>query len=166
MNFDTLKNTLVRALSDANIGEYEIYYMSSEELSVDTLNKEQNSFSSGVSGGICFRVLYDGKMGYAASELMEEGEMKALVSRAVENAKATEKPDTVGIFANSGKYFYDRYSQEVCGDVSGKSWMFGGISGWPTALLNLDQSYDMTGKYLENRCAISDILTQRTNLFK
>ena len=104
MNYDLLKKAIEDEAARQGLSEYEIYYMSNEELSVDTLNKEPNSFSSGVSGGICFRVLYDGKMGYAASELMEEGEMKALVSRAVENAKGTEKPDTVGIFAGSPSY--------------------------------------------------------------
>ena len=104
MNYDLLKKTIENEAARQGLTEYEIYYMANEELSVDTLNKEQNSFSSGVSGGICFRALCDGKMGYAASELMEEGEMKALVSRAVENAKATEKPDTVGIFAGSPSY--------------------------------------------------------------
>ncbi len=104
MNYQLLKKAIEDEAARLGLTEYEIYYMSNEELSVDTLNKVQNSFSSGNSGGICFRVLYDGKMGYAASELMEEAEMKALVSRAMANAEATEKPDTVGIFAGSESY--------------------------------------------------------------
>ena len=104
MNYELLKKAIEDEAKLQGLTEYEIYYMSSDELSVDTLNKEPNSFSAGVSGGICFRVLYDGKMGYAASELMEESEMKALVSRAVANASATEKPDTVGIFKGSESY--------------------------------------------------------------
>lgn len=104
MNYQLLKNTIEDEAKKQGLEEYEIYYMSNDELSVDTLNKEPNSFSAGVSGGICFRVLYEGKMGYAASELMEEGEMRALVSRAVANARATEKPDTVGIYHGSESY--------------------------------------------------------------
>ncbi len=104
MNYELLKKAIEDEAKLQGLTEYEIYYMANEELSVDTLNKEPNSFSSGNSGGICFRVLYDGRMGYAASELMEEGEMRALVSRAVANAMATEKPDTVGIFQGSKSY--------------------------------------------------------------
>ncbi len=104
MNYELLKKAIVDEAARQGLSEYEIYYMAEEELSVNTLNKEPNSFSSGVSGGICFRVLYDGKMGYAASELMEEDEMRALVTRAKNNAVATEKPDTVGIFAGSESY--------------------------------------------------------------
>ena len=104
MNFDVLKNTLVAALKEEGLTEYEIYYMSDESTSVQTLNKEVNSFSSSNSGGLCLRVAIDGKMGYASTELMTEGEMKELALRAKANAYATEKPDTVGIFAGSESY--------------------------------------------------------------
>ena len=104
MNFDALKNTLVAALSEAGLTEYEIYYMSDESTSVETLNKEVNSFSSSTSGGLCLRVAVDGKMGYASTELMTEAEMQELPERAKANAFATEKPDTVGIFAGSDHY--------------------------------------------------------------
>ena len=104
MNFDVLKNTLTAALAEEGLGEYEIYYMSEESTSVQTLNKEVNSFSSSISGGLCLRVLVDGKMGYASTELMTESEMRELPLRAKANAAATEKPDTVGIFAGSRSY--------------------------------------------------------------
>lgn len=104
MNYELLKTAIENEAKLQGVAEYEIYYMSSEELSVDTLNKTPNSFSSGNSGGICLRVLHDGKIGYAASELMEEEEMRSLVSRAKANAEATEKPDTVGIFKGSESY--------------------------------------------------------------
>ena len=104
MNFDALKNTLVAALNEAGLDEYEIYYMSDESTSVSTLNKEVNSFASSASGGLCLRVLVDGKMGYASTELMTEAEMAELPERAKANAKATEKLDTVGIFAGSESY--------------------------------------------------------------
>lgn len=104
MNYELLKQAIENEAKLQGLTEYEIYYMSNEELSVDTLNKEPNSFSAGVSGGICFRALHDGKMGYASTELMEEDEMKSLVRRARANAEATEKADTVGIFGGSESY--------------------------------------------------------------
>jgi PmbA protein len=175
MNYDLLKKAIEDEAARQGLSEYEIYYMSNEELSVDTLNKEQNSFSSGVSGGICFRVLYDGKMGYAASELMEEGEMKALVSRAVENAKATEKPDTVGIFAGSPSYaelkntdFTPKSAAELkklsmdlaeeiykTGDkVTGGTATYGFTAGFTVRLSNSH------GLNLETKCGISALQLQ------
>lgn len=104
MNFDMLKAALEAALEREGVSEYEIYYMSDASTSVSTLNKEVNSFSSGENGGLCLRVLVDGKMGYASTELMSESEMNDLPGRAKSNALATEKPDTVGIFAGSESY--------------------------------------------------------------
>ena len=104
MNFDSLKKALADAAAAAGVKEYEIYYAASSETSVGGLNKEINSFSSGTSGGICLRLIADGKMGYASTELMEEGEMRELVVRALENAKNTDKPCEGGLFGGSESY--------------------------------------------------------------
>ncbi len=104
MNFNTLKTAIKNAAEKHDVKEYEIYYMSSSDISVETLNNEISNFSSGLAGGLCLRLVMDGKMGYASTELMEEAEMESLVERAIENAKYTEKEDTVGIFAGSPSY--------------------------------------------------------------
>ncbi|MBR2343802.1 MAG: TldD/PmbA family protein [Clostridia bacterium] len=104
MQLEAIKKSLVEALSRLGIDEYEIYYNSKAETSVDTLNGEINAFSSGERGGICLRVLADGKMGYAATELMSEEEMESLARRALESALITEKLDTVGFFRGSPEY--------------------------------------------------------------
>ena len=65
-------------------------------------------------------------------------------------AEAT-KADDIGIFVG-GNFSWDSNSTVVNGAESTKSWMFATNAeqgGWPTALLNLGQSYDLTGKYLE-----------------
>ena len=170
MNYELLKKAIEDEAARLGLTEYEIYYMSNEELSVDTLNKVQNSFSSGVSGGICFRVLHDGKMGYAASELMEECEMKALVSRAMANAEATDKLDTVGIFAGSPSYaelknqgftpksaaelksLTSALAEEIYGasdKVTGGTATYGVTAGFTVRLSNSH------GLNLETRCGIS-----------
>ncbi len=99
-----LKTALETALKDSGIDEYEIYYMSDSSTSVSTLNREVNSFSSSENGGLCLRVLADGRMGYASTELMTEDEMVELAARAIGNASSTEKPDTVGIYHGSDSY--------------------------------------------------------------
>ena len=106
MNFNTLKTAIKNAAEKHGVKEYEIYYMSSSDISVGTLNNEISNFSSGLTGGLCLRLVMDGKMGYASTELMEEAEMESLVERAIENAKYTEKEDTVGIF--TGSEFYEK----------------------------------------------------------
>jgi PmbA protein len=73
-------------------------------VSTETLKDDISNFSSGVSGGICFRCIVDGKMGYASTEIMEPDEMRELVSRASNNAKYIENHDEAIIFKGSAQY--------------------------------------------------------------
>ena len=111
MDFELIKRALADALGELGITEYEMYYMSSSESSVGTLNREVNSSSSGVHGGICLRVLVDGRLGYAATELMTAEEMRDLASRALDNARFVEKEAKVGIFAGSPEYEESRLDE-------------------------------------------------------
>ena len=104
MNFEMMKQALISAAEKAGISQYEIYFEREENLSVETLKDEISAFSSGVTGGICFRCLVDGKMGYASGELMTEDAMTDLVSRAISNAKCIDSEDESVIFDGSDRY--------------------------------------------------------------
>lgn len=104
MNFDAVKNILVTEAGNAGLKEYEVYFMESAGTSAETLNGEISSFSSEVGGGISFRCIVNGKIGSASTELFTEEEMKALVKRAMENAKNIESDDKAVIFEGSEKY--------------------------------------------------------------
>ena len=82
MLFEQMKNALIAAANEAGIEQYEIYYQVGESISAETLKDEISAFASSVSGGICFRCIVDGKMGYASSELMSEDAMGELVKNA------------------------------------------------------------------------------------
>ena len=104
MNFEEAREVLVRAAKAAGLSEYEIFYMQGESMSAETLKDEISSFSSSVGGGISFRAISGGKMGYASSELFEKDEMEALVKRAISNAENMDGDDVPEIFAGSKKY--------------------------------------------------------------
>ncbi len=104
MNFDAVKNKLVEEARLAGLDEYEIYFMESDGISAETLKGEISSFTSAVSGGICFRCICNGHFGSAATELFEEDEMKALVKRAIENASVIENDDKAVIYAGAAEY--------------------------------------------------------------
>lgn len=104
MDFELLKKVIEDECKRLSISEYEIYYESKSDTSVEMLKNEISGFTSSSSAGICLRLVYDGKMGYASSELMDAAEAADLVSRAIGNAKATGKVDTVGIFEGSKSY--------------------------------------------------------------
>ena len=104
MKFEEMKQALVAAAQRAGLAQYEIYYQMEESVSAETLGDEISSFSSGVSGGVCFRCIVDGKMGYASGELMTEDAMENLVSAAISNARCIDNDDEVFIFGGSPSY--------------------------------------------------------------
>ena len=104
MKFEEMKQALVAAAQCAGLAQYEIYYQMEESISAETLGDEISSFSSGVSGGVCFRCIVDGKMGYASGELMTEDAMEELVAHAVSNAACIDSDDEPFIFSGSPAY--------------------------------------------------------------
>ena len=104
MKFEELKQALIAAAEKAGVEQYEIYYQVGESLSAETLKQEISSFSSSVSGGVCFRCIVNGKMGYASGELMTAEAMEELVKNAVSNAGCIDSEDEVFIFAGSPAY--------------------------------------------------------------
>ena len=104
MRFEEMKNALVAAAEAQGIEQYEIYYSMGEDISAEALKDEISAFSSSVSGGICFRCIVDGKMGYASGELMTEDAMEELVKNAVSNAACIDSDDEVFIFKGSPVY--------------------------------------------------------------
>lgn len=104
MDFKHINEIIKNEAEALGIKEYEIYASEGADISVSTLNAEVNAFSSGTTSGVCLRVCEDGKMGYASSELVTDDEMVALVSRAISNARATEKLGGVGIYSGSDSY--------------------------------------------------------------
>ena len=104
MKFDDVKGFLIAEAERMGLEEYEIYFMESSDMSAETLKDEISSFSSGVRGGVSFRCIVNGRMGCASGELLEEEEMKALVSRAIQNAKYIESDDKAILYKGSDHY--------------------------------------------------------------
>jgi len=104
MKLQQLKQALVKAAEAKGIKEYEIYYQKSEDMTAETLRDQISGFSSGVSGGICFRCVVNGKMGYASGELLTEEAMADMVRRAVQNAECIDADGEAVIFHGSPAY--------------------------------------------------------------
>lgn len=104
MNFDAIKDILLSEAKRAGLDKYDVYFMEAESNGAETLKDEISSFSISVSGGVCFRCVVDGRLGSASTELLDEREMRALVDRAVANAKNIESDDEAIIFKGSEHY--------------------------------------------------------------
>ena len=95
MDFQTFKKAVIAKAESLEIAEYELYYQAEESTSVSAFQHEMNEFSAANEGGVCFRCIVNGKMGYASTESLCMEEAEAIVQRAKENALVLEAEEPV-----------------------------------------------------------------------
>ena len=105
MDFNAFKETVIALCKEKGLAEYELYYQSGSSTSVEAFQHEINEFSSSQDGGICFRCIVEGKMGYASTQELSAGEAQALVVNAMDNASVLETEDA--IFLGEGGQVYE-----------------------------------------------------------
>ncbi len=102
MDFKSFKNAVFEAAQAQGLTEYEVYYQGCRSTVASAYKQELNDFSSSTEGGICFRCIYGGKMGYASTEAMEDA--AGLVARAVDNASVLEAEEQVFLAEGGQNY--------------------------------------------------------------
>ena len=105
MTFNEFKELVIAECAAQGIGEYELYYQVGSSTSVDTFMHSINEFSSSYSGGLCFRCIVNGKMGYASTEELSAAQAKAVVAKAMDNAMTLEAEEAV--FLGEGGQSYE-----------------------------------------------------------
>ena len=104
MNFQEFKNLVIDACADAGITEYELYYEAGSSINVDTFQHSINEFSSSTVGGVCFRCIVGGKMGYASTEALNAEQAKAIVAKAADSAAILEAEEQVFLGEGGQEY--------------------------------------------------------------
>lgn len=104
MTYHEFQQIVVDRAQVEGLTEYELYYRASESTSIGTFQREINEFSSSTDGGVCFRCIVDGKMGYASTEALSAEEANALVRRAMENAQSLESEEPVFLCEGGKEY--------------------------------------------------------------
>ena len=95
MDFNTFKNLVIAKCEELGITEYELYYQAAESTSIAAFQHEINQFTSSIEGGVCFRCIVNGKMGYASTEQLSEAQAASIVERAADNAAVLEAEEPV-----------------------------------------------------------------------
>ena len=106
MKFNEFKELVIAECTARGIAEYELYYQASSSTSVDTFQHTINEFSSSLSGGLCFRCIVNGRMGYASTEDLSAEQAKAVVFKAMDNAENLETEEQV--FLGEGGQVYEQ----------------------------------------------------------
>ena len=105
MNFNEFKNHVIAACKEAGIEEYELYYSAGESTSVETFRHEINEFTASRDGGVCFRCIVGGKMGYASTEELSAEQARSVVAKAADSAALLESEEAV--FLGEGGQAYE-----------------------------------------------------------
>ena len=104
MTFHEFKNHVIAACEERGIEEYELYYCASESVSVETFRHEVSEFTASRDGGVCFRCIVGGKMGYASTEDLSEAQAKTVVAKAADNAAVLESEEMVFLGEGGQEY--------------------------------------------------------------
>ncbi len=104
MDFQSFKNAVIAKCREMGIAEYELYYQNNESTSVAAFQHEINQFTSSNEGGVCFRCIVGGKMGYASTEELSEAQAHAVVEKAADNASVLEAEEQVFLCEGGQEY--------------------------------------------------------------
>ena len=72
MDFKAFQKAVQAQAEALNLKEYELYYQRNTNTSVSVFQQEVKSFAASTDGGVCFRCLVNGKMGYASTQELSE----------------------------------------------------------------------------------------------
>ena len=110
MDFNAFKAAVIAKCEALGITEYELYYQAAESTSISAFQHEINQFTSSIEGGVCFRCIVNGKMGYSSTEELSEAQAAAVVERAADNASVLEAEEPV--FLGEGGKTYAQLPEE------------------------------------------------------
>ena len=104
MTFNEFKQLVIAQCEEMGVTEYELYYQAGSSTSVDTFQHSVNEFTSSYDGGVCFRAIVGGKMGYASTEALTSEQAKAVVRKAVDSASVLEAEEQVFLGEGGQEY--------------------------------------------------------------
>lgn len=104
MNIKQFADKLFAKGQEAGFADMEVYVQSSSNFNVGIFKGEIDSYSLAESQGLGFRGLYNGKMGYAYTEKLDESSIDRLIEEAKANAVLIDSEDQEVIFGGADSY--------------------------------------------------------------
>ncbi|MEW8957257.1 TldD/PmbA family protein [Clostridium sp.] len=104
MKIREFKELVFTKAKEEGFSEYEIYYSKKDGLNIEIYELEVDKYSVNTTMGVSFRGIFNGNMGYAFSEILDEEAANMLVEKAKENAVLIEKEEKEFIFGEKENY--------------------------------------------------------------
>ena len=114
MTLNAFLDQLMQAALTQGIEAAEVYIASGDSFKAVAAQQEIIQYSVNTTMGLSLRGLYQGKMGYASTEVMDEQAIEQLVHGVVESASLSEEEDQQFIYTGDKEYpVVDMYNQEL-----------------------------------------------------
>lgn len=114
MNIQDFQIELFAAGEKAGFEEMELFYSSSKAVSIAVYHQEIDDYTIMEEGGVSFRGLFQGKMGYSYAERIAADSISLLLEEALNNAEVIEVDDGEDLFEGSPEYAEPRpFSEEI-----------------------------------------------------
>lgn len=114
MTINAFINALLREAADQGILDAEIYLSSGDSFRAMCVHGQIANYTVHATRGLSLRGLYQGKMGYAATEAFDKAAVKQLVLQVKESAALIEDEDVQEIYPGDDHYpQVDNYNPEL-----------------------------------------------------
>lgn len=114
MDFKLFKEELFKEAKKSGFEECEIYYSDAESLNINIYEGEVEKYKLNTALGLSFRGMFNGKMGYSYTEILDEEAINTVISNAKSAALAIENDDTQFIYEGDKEYKkLDCYKEEL-----------------------------------------------------
>lgn len=104
MKMDSFSSGLLERALKAGFSQAEVYIKSGESFEAGTHEGEINSYEVSGTFGLGFRGLYNGKMGYASTQVLDDDAMEQLIRGARQNALLIDEEEMETLFEGAAKY--------------------------------------------------------------
>ncbi|MBM7837387.1 PmbA protein [Alkalihalobacillus xiaoxiensis] len=121
MKLIEFKNKLFEEGKQAGFSEMEVYYQSTESFSANIFQGEVDGYTLANEGGLSFRGLINGVLGYAYTEKIDATQIHFLISEATENAMLRDADKPEQLFAGSAHYEEVAFYSETLNNVSAEA---------------------------------------------
>ena len=114
MLLEEFKVSLFEKAELHGFSQYEIYYLKEDVLNVETFQGELEKYSVSETQGLSFRGIFNEKMGYSYTEVLDEVSVDFLINSAKENAVVIENEEKEIIYGEKEKYSaFDGYEEKI-----------------------------------------------------
>lgn len=104
MDFDIFTKKLFEEAKNSNIEHAEVYYLTGENFSASSMDEKIIDYSANSTHGLSLRGIYQGKMGYSSTQILDEDAVSFLIKGLIESAVLNENPDHEDIFPGEDSY--------------------------------------------------------------